>query len=261
MTSYDGRHAELYDLFYSGKPYRLEAEFVHQCLVRFHEASSARVLELACGTGTHALELARLGHRVTATDRSRDMLSAARAKAGGTSTVDFREADMRTLADPDSPYDAVVCLFDSIGYLVSNEAMAAAFSGIYRQLAPGGLLVVEFWHAAAMLRHHDRVRVRRWQVPNGQVIRISETELDVRRQLAHVTYSVIELLDDRSYSTFSETHTNRFFLVEEMRAMIQASGLEPLKWFAGFSDDERIDDQTWHVIGLARRPPETVFPR
>ena len=54
--SYKGRHAELYDLFYEEKPYAEEAAFVADCLRQFGHATPRRLLELACGTGRHAIE-------------------------------------------------------------------------------------------------------------------------------------------------------------------------------------------------------------
>ena len=57
MGIYDGRHAELYDLFYGGKPYAAEAGYLHDLLRRFAKRPVRRVLDIACGTGSHAIEL------------------------------------------------------------------------------------------------------------------------------------------------------------------------------------------------------------
>ena len=78
MTPYAGRYAELYDLFYGDKPYAEEAAFVRDCLRAFGSFRVREILELACGTGRHALELEKLGYQVTATDRSPEMLEVAR---------------------------------------------------------------------------------------------------------------------------------------------------------------------------------------
>src|SRR5262249_53992564 len=154
-------------------------------------APGARLLELACGTGRHAFELEKRGYQIVATDYSADMLAcAARAKAARGSAVEFLEQDMRALAVPGAPFDAVISLFDSIRYVQTNEAVQAVLAGARKHLRPGGLLVVEFWHAPAMLRGYEPVRVRRWQTPDGEIIRISETKLDCARQLAHVTYTI-----------------------------------------------------------------------
>ena len=254
MSSYLGRHAELYDTIYGDKPYAEEARFVHECLQRFGEGESKRLLELACGTGSHALELEKLGYEVTATDYSADMLARARAKSQQAgSNVRFDQQDMTNLNVADAPFDAVVCLFDSIGYVQTNDNLEQVMRGVSRHLRSGGLFVFEFWHAAAMLTGYDPVRVRRWQTVDGELMRVSETELDYGKQLSHVTYSIFELRNDGHYEVLSETQTNRYFLLQEMAGWLKHGGFEPLKWFAGFTGDEEISKDTWHVVAVARK--------
>ena len=254
MTSYSGRHAELYDLFYTDKPYAAEAAFVDQCLGKYSAGPVDRVLEIACGTGTHAFHLEKPGREIVATDYSEGMLRRAHRKAAEKSSrVEFQLQDMTQLDISGAPFDAVICLFDAIGYVQTNEALAKVFSGVRKHLRPDGLFVFEFWHAAAMLRHYDPVRVRRWKSDDATVLRISETSLDTANQLSRVTYSIYELKDNGTYSALTETQVNRYFLLQEMAAWLTSSGFAPVKWFAGFNDDETINDETWHIVAVARR--------
>jgi SAM-dependent methyltransferase len=258
MSSYVGRHAELYDLFYGDKPYAEEAAFVHQCLNKFASSPAREILELACGTGRHAFELEKHGYKVTATDYSPDMLQVARRRAAETgSKVAFVSDDMRMLQAPAKNYDAVICLFDSIGYLQTNDALAAALDGIRRSLRPNGLFIFEFWHAPAMLSEYSPVRIRRWNTSDAEVIRISETALDRKNQLANVDYTIHELKKDGTYSTVRETQTNRFFAKEEIRTLVSAADFEVLKFFAGFQQDESIGADTWHVVAVVRKSPDS----
>jgi SAM-dependent methyltransferase len=254
MSSYIGRHAELYDIFYADKPYEEEAAFVHQCLQQYRGGTTRSLLELACGTGSHALALEKLGYQIVATDYSEDMLARARHKAAELgSSVDFRWQDMRALDVRERPFDAVICLFDSIGYVETNEAIMRVLKGVHRHLCPDGLFIFEFWHAGAMLRRCDPVRVREWAMPEGKFIRISQTELDCAKQTAAVRYSVYELRNDGTYDGFEETQVNRYFLIQEMAALLSSCDFTPLKWFSGFSDNEEIDENTWHVLAVAGR--------
>ena len=254
MASYSGRHAELYDLFYADKPYAAEAAFVDKCLSKYSIGPAARVLEIACGTGTHAFHFEKSGRQIVATDYSEGMLQRAKQKAAEkSSAVEFQLQDMTQLEVRGAPFDAVICLFDAIGYVQTNEALTKVFAGVHKHLRPDGLLVFEFWHAAAMLRHYDPVRVRRWKTDDSTVLRISETALDVANQLSRVTYSIYELNDNGTYSDLTETHVNRYFLLQEMAAWLTWSGFAPVKWFAGFTEDETITDETWHIVAVARR--------
>ena len=254
MPSYMGKHAEYYDIFYADKPYAEEAQFVDDCLQRFASGPNQSLLELACGTGKHALEMAQRGYQVLALDYSKDLLEVARRRAAESgANIDFRLADMRELDLEVEPFDAAICLFDSIGYVRTNEALKATLDGIHRHIRPGGVFVFEFWHAAAMLREYESRRERVWQTGEGELRRISTTELDVKRQLATVIYDIYDSAIQGEAGHLQETQINRYFLVQEMDYFLSSSGFESLAFFAGYSLNEAISEKTWHVLTAARR--------
>jgi SAM-dependent methyltransferase len=179
-------------------------------------------------------------------DYSADLLEHAR-EAG----IEVHEQDMRSLDLPGERFDAVTCLFDSIGYPQDNDGVVGALEGMRRHLAPDGRVAVEFLHAPALLKGADRVRVRRFELPDGgMLLRVSETELDEVRMVMHVDYEVVELGGDGSYRRDGERQSNRFFAVEEMHALMELAGLQPTRFVVAYAGGE-IGADTFHVIGLA----------
>lgn len=256
MSSHARPFADLYDVFYGDKDYAAEAEFVHRVFSEHLAAGPGDILELACGTGLHAIELARRGHRLVATDYSEAMLAKARANASNEPPglpIEFLHQDMRTLDLRGRVFDAAFCLFDSIGYVRTNDAVSTVLRNVHRHLRVGGLFLFEFWHAAAFLRHYEPFRSRRWTSAAGEIVRTSETTLDVASQTADVAYTVFVAEGDGRYAQIRETHTNRYFLVQEMTAHLTNAGFTPLRWFAGFTSGEPITVDTWHVVSLARK--------
>ena len=104
-----------------------------------------------------------------------------------------------------------------------------------------------------MIRSYDRLRMRRFQTPQGEIVRISETRIDFREQLCYVLYTINEMNKDGTYQTTEETQINRFFLVQEMKFFLEQAGLSVIKWFSGFQEREQIDEETWHIFAVARR--------
>lgn len=250
MSAYAGRYAELYDLFYADKDYAVEAGWIDRRLREEGVRDGAHILDVACGTGSHALALARLGHQLTGVDVSEGMTARARAKADDAGIdATFLTHDMRTLPVL-GPFDGATCLFDSLGYAVTNSAILEALRGIRRSLRDGALLIVEFWHAAAMLRSHDATRVRRFSVAGSDVVRISETTLAVEDQVSEVRYTVIEGGPDGTSSTSTEVHRNRWFLVQEMDLLLTSAGYSVRSNNDGFTD-EPVSLDTWHVVTTA----------
>jgi SAM-dependent methyltransferase len=252
---YAAPYAELYDLFYRDKPYAQEVEFLRWVLHEQGVAENGRLLELACGTGEHATRLAGLGYEVIATDASSAMVELARAKAAQRApTPTFVQSDMRRPPGPSFPFDAAICLFDSIGYVQTDQAIAEVLDAVHSRLRSGGVFVFEFWHGPAMTKSFEPVRVRRFRRDGSTILRISETELEPERSLAHVSYDVYELGDDGAYRHFSERHSNRYFDVPEFEALGRAHGFAPLAAYDGFRR-AAATNETWHVLAAWRRRP------
>jgi daunosaminyl-N,N-dimethyltransferase/N-dimethyltransferase len=133
-----GSRAALYDLIYHLKDYAAEAARVRELLEAQGLAEGAWITEAACGTGQYLAHL-RQWYRVSGFDRSEGMLAIARGRVPG---VPLFRADMADFS-LDEPADAILCLFSSIAYLLSEERLAAAARSFRRALRPGGVLLVE----------------------------------------------------------------------------------------------------------------------
>ncbi|MFE5535605.1 methyltransferase domain-containing protein [Streptomyces sp. NPDC056492] len=121
-------------------------------------AGPGRVLDLCCGGGRSAVELARAGHEVTAVDISPIQLAAAQKRAaefGVTDRMTFVHADVTTL-DLDRVFDAVVIGGLSVT-LFDGEARTALLRTVTRHLAPGGRLL--FDHAPAQPDEQESEKV------------------------------------------------------------------------------------------------------
>ena len=154
--SYGAKLARIYDLNYSGmgKDYAAEARQVRTMVARAGSAvpspnAPRTLLDVACGTGTHLAEFARLGYRVAGTDLSEPMLEMARARLGGdVPLVAGSFEDLPGALTKMAPFDLVTCLFSSIAYAANVETLQRVLGDLAALLGPGGALVVEPWIAA-----------------------------------------------------------------------------------------------------------------
>jgi 2-polyprenyl-6-hydroxyphenyl methylase/3-demethylubiquinone-9 3-methyltransferase len=96
----------------------------------------SRVLDVGCGGGLIANELARRGHEVTGVDIAEECLAVA-ARHDVTKRVEWIRADARSLPFADASFDAV-CAMDFLEHVEPLDAYVAEFS---RVLAPGGLFL------------------------------------------------------------------------------------------------------------------------
>jgi 2-polyprenyl-3-methyl-5-hydroxy-6-metoxy-1,4-benzoquinol methylase len=163
---------------------RLEAEgpFLR---AQLEAVAARRVLDVACGSGGHALWLASLGYEVAGEDSSAVMIALAREKAAAAGlAVPFAVADLivghqssvvssqsaavggqrSAVGDPQA-FDAVLCLGNSLPHLLSQEDLVAAVRRMSETLRPDGLLVLQ------NLNYDLRWRTQpRWFAAQGGVL-------------------------------------------------------------------------------------------
>ncbi|MHB0859109.1 MAG: class I SAM-dependent methyltransferase [Anaerolineae bacterium] len=117
-----------------------------------------RVLDVACGTGQHAIALARHGYQVTAVDISQAMVRMAQANVAPAGvSVDVQHLGFGQLAGglPES-YDALICLGNSLPHLTTAEGLHAALADMARVLRPGGVLLIQSRNWDKVLAQRER---------------------------------------------------------------------------------------------------------
>jgi SAM-dependent methyltransferase len=210
--------AALYDAIYGAfKDYQSEAARVATLLQQRSPAASS-VLDVGCGTGEHARHLRRShGLRVDGLDLDEEMLVIARKKVP---EARFCRGDMAAFR-LDTRFDVVLCLFSSIGYLLTSERVVAALGCFRDHLAPGGLVVVEPWFAPGVLRLGPG-EVREAQTSEGRVVRSSHVEVEGRISRVTFDYRVESGGETRE---FRELHELGLFTEAEMLAAFRDAGL------------------------------------
>lgn len=137
MTRPYARYAEIYDR--TGQN-RFGAAMVGLTLKRLERehGTIGAALDLACGTGSAAIELCRRGVNVTGIELEPAMLGMARTNAARVGVdIAWRLGDMRSFSAR-SRVDLVTCFFDSVNYLAQEDDLTACFRSAAAALHPGG---------------------------------------------------------------------------------------------------------------------------
>lgn len=128
--------AEYYDLVYSKKDYRGEADRLRELFRRFVPQGRS-ILDIACGTGEHLRFLPE--YEVAGIDLEPVFVRISSEKRPD---GNFQIADMQRF-ELGSKFDILICLFSAIGYLVTAAAIHSALGCFKTHLAPGGALFIE----------------------------------------------------------------------------------------------------------------------
>ena len=162
-TFFQGLFVELWDRVMTPETTATEVSYLDATL------PGGRLVDIACGNGRHAIELAKRGRHITAVDLSEEFLTLGKQRAGETE-IDWRKADMRALDLEPGAYDGAYCMGNSFGYLDYPNVLRF-LKGVATALRPGGGLVIEHGTAAESIL--PAIVPRRWfQV--GDIYMLSE---------------------------------------------------------------------------------------
>ena len=251
-------YADAYDALYRDKDYDAECDVLERAFAERADGPVRRILDAGCGTGGHALRLARRGYTVVGVDLSHAMLAHARAKAEPGLDVAFLAGDLRALpaalaGDGDGGFDAAVVLFAVLGYLVTTDDLRVALAGLRRALRVGGLLVFDGWYGPAVLADPPGERLRVLDGGDGKtVLRAASGVLDPLRHRCTVSYRLWTLDGDRVAGRAEERHEMRFFFPLELEALLTEAGFAA-PTVGAFPDLDRPPDAaSWTFIAAAR---------
>lgn len=206
--------------------------------------AGAEVLDLACGPGRHALELARRGFRVTGIDRTRALLDRARAAAVAEALpIEILEGDMRGFSRPES-FDLAVSLFTSFGYFRDPADDLRVAENVAHSLRPGGAFVLDVVGKEVLARIF---RPRDWHELPGGALWLEDRRVESGWSWMRNRWI---LLRNGRREEFQVEH--RLYSAVELGALLREAGFsstEPFGNLGGAPYDEKAE----RLVMLARR--------
>ncbi len=192
---------------------RAEVDFVERHL---DVPARARILDVPCGHGRHAIELASRGHDVTGVDLSRGAIEeAAKLAAAVELPVEWICGDMRDLPG-ESEFDGGFCLGNSFGYL-EPSGMRLFASALARALKPGARLVIDSGMVAESILPNLK---QRQQTQVGDILFTEENRYRAIDSCVETEYTFI-----RGGETHVCTGLHWVYTVREMRQLLAEVGL------------------------------------
>lgn len=202
-----------------------------------------RVLDLGCGHGRHANELAARGHAVVGVDLVQGFLDLALgdARARGL-RVQYARADFRALPW-EAEFDRAVCLFDAFGFFPDQDNLLA-LAAASRALVPGGLLCLDLRNRDFMVRGLPPVTV----LEKGDDLMIDRHQFDTRTG---------RLVDQRIIVRGGEVKRRpfsiRLYTLSELGLLLGAVGLAITDTFGDFRGAP-LTLQSRRMVIIARKP-------
>lgn len=210
---------------------------------------SGRVLDLACGTGRHALELARRGFSVVGVDIAKDLLEIAENDAASESLeASFLEADLRQL-DFEDEFDFVLSLNDgAVGYFETEEENLRTFEVVARALRSGGGHLMQLPNVLYAETHLPQ---KTW-IEGGSMIELIDHRWDARTRYLEGTTTPIhfgDVFEGVSPIPFRQ----RLYSLDELGEIYKSVGMSLVNAFRGNGKPRPPKDSQFELFVEGRR--------
>jgi len=204
----------------------------------------AAVLDLCCGPGRYALELARRGFQVTGVDLTEKYLSEAaqRAKTDDLNVELVRE-DMRDFRR-ERAFDIVINLLTSFGYFKDQADDRRVLDNVYQSLIPGGRLVMDMIGKEVLARIYRR---REWTEKENGVLFLEER--NVTRDWTWMENHWI-IIDGTARYDFSISH--RVYSAAELAAILRESGFSEITIYGSLAGLP-YDHEAKRLVAVAQK--------
>ena len=202
-----------------------------------------RLLDIACGTGQSFLAMLERGFEVAACDLSPAMVAIAAAKAGDRASVSVQ--DMRRLPTL-GEFDLVWALGDSLNYLSDGGELAAALTGMRRNLAPGGVVAFDLNTIATFRRVYSSLLV----VPGEREVIVLEGHGSADLPEGGVATVWIDRLRavNGGWERRRSVHHHRHHTAADVERALEAAGLEPVaRWGSTERGLDPVADETSRI--------------
>lgn len=227
-----GVFSEFYDALTANVSYDTVSQVLSSLLTRYGKGRGL-LLDLACGTGSVSVRLAKKGYEVIGVDLSPEMLSEAQNKAySAGQNILFLCQDMTAL-DLYGTVDAAVCTLDGLCHLPDEESVQAALRKVSLFMNPGGVFLFD---VNSVYKHRAVLGNNTFVYDTDDVYCVWQNTLLPDGVTVQMDLDFFEPVSDAGdYVRQSERFTERAYPRETLEAMLKKAGFTVLDVFDGYS--------------------------
>jgi len=249
-----GKYAHFYDTIYQDKNYKKECDFLEKLFKKFSRQKIQTILDLGCGTASHDILLTKRGYNVTGIDMSNEMLKIAKQKIKKENLkIALHRENIQTVR-LHKKFDAVISMFDVMGYQITNEAFEEALLTARTHLKKGGLFIFDVWFGPAVLKDIPKNNTKTVHNAKGEkIVRNSKCKTDILNQTVEVCFETKKYSKKELITINRECHKMRFFFLNEIRILLNKSRFNIKRICPLFKHEEVVIEDDWKIVVVSER--------
>ncbi|HKL79484.1 MAG TPA: class I SAM-dependent methyltransferase [Mobilitalea sp.] len=256
MQPYTTDFARVYDILMDHIPYEDWAVYIGKLLNKSN-INSGIVLELGCGTGIMTRRLAKKGFDMIGIDTSEEMLSIARElKGAGNDDILYLCQDMREF-ELYGTVSAVICVCDSMNYMLEEEDLLKVFRLVNNYLDPGGLLIFDMDTPYAF---EEVMGDTTFAMNREEGSFIWENTFYPEEMINEVNLTLFIPQEEGLFQKVEETHVRKAYTIEKIKQLIEKAGMEWVAVYDELSEEEpQADSERVYILAREKYHADKLY--
>lgn len=238
--------AQVYDLFMDNVPYEEWCDFLCR-LLKAHHIEDGPVLDLGCGTGKMTRLMSERGYDMTGVDNSAEMLQIAAMEPGDVPIL-YLLQDMQEL-ELDGCVRAVYSACDCINYVLDEDELLAAFTGVYEYLEDEGVFIFD---VNTSYKYTELLAENTFAESREEGSFIWDNFYDEETGINEYDLTLFIPEGEDLYRRFAETHYQRNYEIETLVQLLRKAGFAEIAIYDDYTD-EPLKDTSERAVFVARK--------
>lgn len=243
-------YTELAEYYYEiekpGRRFPDEIDFIDSLFQKYKIQSS---LDLGCGSGEHVQAIQQRGYSISGMDRSEKMLAVAKKRHP---QCEFFLGDLQRFQARQT-VDAMICLFGTFNYLISDEEVQTALKTIRTNLKPTGILFLEIWNSIPIRK------IKRKPIAPVSISRMGNSIVKRNRgfKISGANFgeeNIVEVnfIFDLDSKIIKDKHVMRVFTKEEISIALEKNKFQVLEMYAGYRG-EKFNSHSGRMLLICKK--------
>ncbi len=241
--------APFYDSINCELDYSAWADFIEKIIKKeYKNGTPELILDLGCGTGKMAIELARRGYDMTGVDYSPEMLNIAREEA------EKNKSDILWLCQDITEFelygtvDVTVCCLDTLNHLTQKTKLDKCLALVHNYLIPDGVFIFDI---NGKYKFENIYADETYAMEENGAVCIWQNNYNDKTKLCDFYITLFEEGADGRYTRYDETQRERMYTISEIKQALLKAGFEFIGAYSDFDFNEG-DDSSERIYIAAR---------
>lgn len=242
--------AFIYDKLMEDAPYEDWVKNT-QFFIKKYMSNIDHIVDLGCGTGEIAIQLAKQGYKVTGVDLSEEMLTLAQQKSHSMDNLQWICQDIRKL-EGFKEVPLIISYCDVLNYILEEKELEEVFQKVFQSLEEKGLFIFDVhspYYVQQVIRNQTFTQID----DEVSYVWLCEEGSDPLEVIHDLTFFVQSNQNPSFYQRYDEQHVQKTYPLSTYEDLLKKTGFHILETFGDFKVDQELGEDVHRLFFVCQK--------